>query len=352
MDQLPSCAPVISESTRDLISCILKERYERLFKFLFESIDKEDYHETITLDLGSGHYQVVPVFNVQQLKGGQGLIQLVLEGTILGGNARTNLEKLREKFPGMPYPLYLLYKAKLASASGKRCDCESVYKECEALLHGGEYAPKKYCAWLHEAAGLTIWRVNNYVGSWKLKIEHHNLAYDYRKKCETRDEIELTLQMMELARTKHSVGFAYAGLATHGNFPPSEKMKYYNLAREHHSDAIHEGKKLLAAMRMERGLANPSNFMLLMRFGGMLRTLRVKQTEMHSTDCDEQQRALCIQQQVQLVEGERTRIREILQSPHSDVSKIMMEKIDSQFTVLIADVKVGEIKFFTLDISE
>ena len=352
MDRLPSYVPVISERTRDLISCILKERYERLFKLLFEIIDKEDSQETVTLDLGGGHYQVVPVFNVQQLKGGHGLIQLVLEGTILGGNARTNLEKLREKFPGMPYPLCLLYKAKLASASGKRTDCESVYKECEALLQGGEYAPGKYCSWLHEAAGLTIWRVNNYVGGWNLKIDHHTRAYEYRKQCEAGDEIDRALQMMELARTKHSVGFAYAGLATHGNFPTGEKMRYYHLAREHHSDAIHEGRKLLAALRMEQGLANPSNFMLLMRFGGMLRTLRIKQTEMCGTDCDEEQRALSMRQQVQLVEGERTRIREILQSPHSDVSKILIEKIDTQFTVLVADVKKGEIRFFTLDISE
>ena len=342
---------ILSMATRNLVSCILTGQYQRLFKSLANSFLHEQGRGVIVLDLGSGQNQQLPVVNVQQMLDGESLMQLVLEGIMMAGNASENLELLREKMPGLPYPLYLLYKAKMASTSGNQEECKWVYRESKALLDRGKYASKKYHAWLKEALGQTTRHVNAFVEGWTSKAHYHDDAYRIRKDCEPEDEIERALQLVDLARAKQSQGFAYAYMGTNGDFHVDKKMEYNSSAKEKHGEAIQDGLELLTALGMKRDLANPSNLMTGMRFDGMLRNLRIKQTEMIISK-DRQGEADCkemIHQQLLLVRGEQSRILGILESYHSDLDTDLLQKMSDQFCDLLNNVERGRMKGFTLD---
>lgn len=341
---------VLSSTTCHLISYLLTGQYHMLFKTLTKNCLKDCGPNVIVLNLGDGLYQHLPAVDVHQANA-ESLLQLMLEGVLMADNACHNLEALRQGTPDMPYPLYLLYKAKLSSTSGSQEDCEWVYKECKSLKAKKDiHISNKHCAWLQEALGLTVRHaITDFDEGWSAKANFHRDAYNIRNDCSPKDEIESILKQSDLAKAKQSHGFAYAYMGTNGNYNPTTKMEYNELAKEKHGEAIQTALYLLKAVGMHRELANPSNFVITLRLDGMLRNLRIKQTELLMHRWSEAERGKAIAQQRALIEGEQGRMKGIIESRYSNLDEILMRKIHSEFHSLLADVGRGVMRGFTLD---
>ena len=341
----------ISPVTRNLISCTLSGNYAGLFKCLIDHFLPFDDRgqRKFTVNLGSGHMQELPIFHVQKLEHGESIAQLILEGITMVDNAQVNLKMLEKGIPDLPDPLCLLYKAKLASISSNQEECKRVNKKCKDLLVG--YPPGKHRSWLKHAVGLTARHVADFVDGWNSKIHYHKDAYNDRNDCCPKSDLECALKLVDLTKAKQSLGFAYAHMGTTGDFHPCTKMEYNSKAFDIHAEAIQEGVELLRFLGMQKDSANPSTLMTLMRYEGMLRKLRIMQTQLLLDEgkLDEAEISERIQKQVHFVVGERERIMEILDNASSDANQNLLKTLSGQFCDLLINVRKRCVKGFTLE---
>ena len=341
----------ISPVTRNLISYTLSGNYAGLFKCLLDHyLPFEDQGQRkITVNLGSGHKQELPIFHVQELEHGESIAQLILEGITMADNAQANLEMLEKCIPDLPVPLYLLYKAKFASRSGIQEECKWVNRKCKDLLVG--YPPGKYRSWLKHAVGLTAQHVADFVDGLNSKIHYHKDAYHDRKDYCPKSDMECALKLFDLTKAKDFLGFAYAYMGTSGDFHPCTKLEYNSKAFDIHSEAIQEGVELLRFLGMQKDSSNPSTLMTLMRYEGMLRKLRIMQTQLLLDEgkLDEAEISKRIQKQVHFVEGERRRIMEILDNVSSDANQNLSKKLSGQFRDLLESVEKRRMEACTIE---
>ena len=341
----------ISPVTRNLISCTLSGNYAGLFKCLFDNFlcFNDQVKKKISVNLGSGHIQELPIFHVQKLEHGESIAQLILEGITMADNAQANLKMFVEGIPDLPDPLHLLYKAKLVSMSGNQDDCKRVNRKCKDLLVG--YPPGKYRSWLKHAVGLTARHVGDFVDGWNSKIHYHRDAYYDRKDSCPKSDRECALKLVDLTKAKQSLGFAYAHMGTSGDFHPYTKMEYNSKAFDIHAEAIQEGVELLRFLGMQKDSSNPSTIMTVLRYEGMLRKLRIMQTQLLLDEgkLDEAEKSERIQKQVLFVEGERGRIMEILENVSSDANRNLLKTMSGQFCDLLINVRKRRMKGYTLE---
>ena len=337
---------VLSEWQRELVRFAITGQYEKLLKGIFNSPPCQSY-DTICLDLGKGHTQRFPLFDVS-LKGGESLLQLALEGVLMADNASENLELLREKIPDFPYPLYLLYRAKLASAACNTSECKWVWGKCQALLRKDEYNRGKYRSWIANALGLTVRHVENNDEGWERKAGYHIHAYDERNFSTREDDLDIALLLLDQTKTKqsHSLAIAYKG--TMGEFPADEKMKFNLQAKDIHDEAMYGARELLQFLDMKSDPDSPSNLMISLRYDGTLRILRIEQTKLLIIN-DPIEKESMIKQHIKHIEGENRRMRDILGNSNMMVDEGLLQKMTKWFNDTLINVREGQMKFYTLD---
>ena len=338
---------VLYEWQRELVRYAITGQYEKLLKGILKSPPCSQTCDTICLDLGKGHKQIFPLFSVSQ-KGADSLLQLALEGVLMAENASENLELLRKNMPGFPYPLYLLYRAKLASAACSMSECQWVLEECQALLCRDVYNQGKYHSWIINALGQTVRHVENNDDGWDHKARCHIAAYDERNCSNFKDDLDIALCLLDLTKTKqsHSLAIAYKG--TEGNFFPDEKAKFNSQAKNIHDEAMSQAQELLNLLGMKSDPDGPSNLMISLRYDGTLRTLRIEQIKMLTVD-DPLMKKSMIEQHVKHIEGENTRMGDILGNCCLMVDEDLLQKMTKRFNETLKNVRKGKIKFYTLD---
>ena len=338
---------VFSGWQQELIRYTVTGQYKKLLKGILNSPACQTC-DTICLDLGKGHTQIFPIFDVS-LKGGESLLQLALEGVLMAENASENLELLRKNIPNFPYPLYLLCKAKLASAACSMSECQWVLEKCQALLCRDEYNRGKYHSWIINALGHTVRHVENNDDGWDHKARCHIAAYDERN-CSNNfeDDLDIALCLLDLIKTKqsHSLAIAYKGME--GNFFPDEKVKFNSQAKNIHDEAMSQAQELLNLLGMKSDPDGPSNLMISLRYDGTLRTLRIEQIKMLTVD-DPLMKKSMIEQHVKHIEGENTRMGDILGNCCLMVDEDLLQKMTKRFDETLKNVRKGKIKFYTLD---
>ena len=338
---------VLSEWQRDLVRYAVTGQCEKLLKGIFNSPPCQSY-DTICLDLGKGHTQRFPLFDVS-LKGGESLLQLALEGILMVDNARENLELLYKMIPDFPYPLYLYYKAKLASAACNMSECEWVWGKCKALLRKDVYNQGKYRSWIMNALGLTVRHVESNDEGWERKACYHIDAHNERNISTPEDDLDVALLLLDQTKTKqsHSLAIAYKG--TEGKFPADEKRNFNSEAKGIHDEAMHEAGELLLLLGMQSDPAeSSSNLMISLRYDGTLRILRIEQTKLLTIN-DPIEKDSKIEQHVKIIEGENRRMGDILGNCNMMVDESLLQKMTKRFNGTLINVREGEMKFYTLD---
>ena len=337
---------VLSGWQQELVRYAITGQYEKLLKGILNSPPCSQTCDTIRLDLGEGHTQKFPLFDVS-LKGGESLLQLALEGVLMADNANDNLELLREKIPDFPYPLYLLYRARLASAHCNMSDCEWVWGKCQALLRKDVYNRGKYRSWIRNALGLTARHVEDNDEWWEGKAGCHIHAYDERDISTHEDDLDLALLLLDQTKTKqsHSLAIAYKGIV--GEFPADEKMKFNSEAKGIHDKAMREAGKLLHLLGMKSGEDSPTNLMISLRYEGTVRILRIEQTKLLTIN-DPIEKKRMIEQHVKHIEGENNRMGDILGSCHMMVDESLLQKMTNWLNYTFINVREGQMKFYTL----
>ena len=337
---------ILSAWQRDLVRFAITGQCEKLLKGIFNSPLCQTY-DTICLDLGKGHTQRFPLFDVS-LKGGEGLLQLALEGVLMADNARENLELLYKMIPDFPYPLYLYYKARLASAACNTSECEWVWEKSQALLRKDVYNRGKYRSWIRNALGLAVRHVEDNDEGWERKAGYHIDAYDERDISTHEDDLDVALLLLDQTKAKQSQSLAIAYKGTEGKFSADEKMKFNLEAKDIHDKAMHEAGELLNLLGIKSGEDSPTNLMISLRYDGTLRILRIEQTELLTIN-DPIEKKRMIKQHVKRIEGENDRMGDILGNCYMMVDESLLQKMTERFNDTLINVEEGKITFYTLN---
>ena len=154
--------------------------------------------------------------------------------------------------------------------------------QCEIHAHGSARTPDKHSeAWVYDALGY-ITRSDDFDSTKKIKDKYHDAAIALRKDCyEGASPIDQIIILYEIMKSWQSRGYANAHIGTNGSGNAREKLAHLKVAKSCHRQArlISEEIHAKIILQYSREQFSQSDIEICLDFDGMLRELRLKQTQ-------------------------------------------------------------------------
>ena len=169
----------------------------------------------------------------------------------------------------------------LARAAAFEKDYELMDEIQYEISRSARYPDKRSEAWILDALGY-ITRGADFDSTKKQKDAFHDMAIVLRENgCRWTSSIDQLIIMYETMNSWQSKGYANAHIGTNGSVDIQEKREHLSYAKDYHQNAriISEEIRTKLSILYSREQFGQSDVVTCLEFDGMLRTLRLMQTQ-------------------------------------------------------------------------